>query len=59
MLPRVPKAKEGRDSMEIEIFGMSGVPPGLVPGAASLGAHAASTTKVPHQGLFKCKQQEY
>jgi hypothetical protein len=23
--------------MEIEIFGMSGVPPGLVPGAASLG----------------------
>lgn len=23
--------------MEIEIFGMSGVPPGLVPGAATLG----------------------
>lgn len=35
---RVPKAKPGRDNMDIEIFGMSGVPEGLVPGAATLGA---------------------
>jgi hypothetical protein len=30
----VPKAKPGRESMEIEIFGMAGVPEGMKPGDA-------------------------
>ena len=32
---RVPKAKPGRQSVDIEIFGMAGVPPGLKPGEAA------------------------
>lgn len=36
---RVPKAKPGRDSVDIEIFGMSGVPAGLKPGDAAPGEH--------------------
>jgi hypothetical protein len=31
----VPKAIPGRDSMEVEIFGMAGVPPGMKPGTAA------------------------
>lgn len=34
-LRRVPKAIPGRDAMEIEIFGMAGVPAGLKPGAGA------------------------
>uniref|UniRef100_A0A7S0R2H9 C2H2-type domain-containing protein n=1 Tax=Chlamydomonas leiostraca TaxID=1034604 RepID=A0A7S0R2H9_9CHLO len=33
-LKEVPKAKPGRGSVDIEIFGMAGVPPGMKPGDA-------------------------
>lgn len=36
MLCRVPAAKAGRDSIELEVFGMAGVPEGAVPGALPL-----------------------
>ena len=30
---RVPFAKPGKESMDVEVFGMAGVPEGAVPGA--------------------------
>jgi hypothetical protein len=32
-LCRVPAAKPGKDSIELEVFGMAGVPEGAMPGA--------------------------
>lgn len=32
-LNRVPNSRPGRESLELEIFGMAGVPEGLRPGA--------------------------
>lgn len=42
MFCRVPKAIAGRDSMEIEIFGMAGVPEGLKPGAQPVTSNGES-----------------
>ena len=44
---RIPFAKPGRDSIELEIFGMAGVPEGMEPGdPAPAGTHQSSSCKL-------------
>mmetsp|Transcript_3418 Transcript_3418/g.12321 ORF Transcript_3418/g.12321 Transcript_3418/m.12321 type:complete len:341 (-) Transcript_3418:146-1168(-) len=44
---KVPNAKEGRDSLDVEVFGMDGVPAGLRPDAQQDGDRQQAATQHP------------